>query len=187
MYTEKLDDIAHKYNNTYHSTIKMNPVDVKSSTYIDFKIDDHLRISKYKNIFVKGYTPNWSEQDFVIEKLENTVPWTYFISNLNGGETVGALSKMNCKKQIRKSLELKKKSPEKVINYMLNGRATIFYLIVGFIKKISLYKMSHFPEPFTRSRNKVKVDLDFILLCNKICLIKTQKLSIHQDILKKLI
>ena len=64
----KLDDIVNKCNNTYHSTIKLNPVEVKSSTYIDFdkrnnKEDpkfrdaDHVRISKYKNIFTKDYVP----------------------------------------------------------------------------------------------------------------------------------
>ena len=74
-----------KYNNTYHSTIKMKPVDVKSNTYIDFnketnskdpkfKIGDIIRISKYKNIFAKGYTPNWSEEVFVIKKVKNTLP-----------------------------------------------------------------------------------------------------------------
>ena len=116
MYTEKLDDIAHKYNNTYHSTIKMNPVDVKSSTYIDFKIDDHLRISKYKNIFVKGYTPNWSEQDFVIEKLENTVPWTYFISNLNGEEIENELQKTN-QKELRVEKEVARKGDKLYVKW----------------------------------------------------------------------
>ena len=69
VYTDKLDDIVNKYNNKYHSTIKMKPVDVKSNTYIDysktinfknpkFEIGDTVRISKYKNIFLKDYTPN---------------------------------------------------------------------------------------------------------------------------------
>ena len=48
-----------------------------------FKIGDIVRISKYKNIFAKGYTPNWSEEDFMIKKVKNTVPWTYIISDLN--------------------------------------------------------------------------------------------------------
>ena len=63
----KLGNIVNEYNNTYHITIKMKPVDVKDNTYTDsikevndkdfkFKVDDHLRISKYKNIFDKGYT-----------------------------------------------------------------------------------------------------------------------------------
>ena len=78
----------------------MKPVDVKWNTYIDsskeindkdpkFKIGDIVRISKYKNIFAKGYTPNWSEEVFVIKKVKNTVPWTYIISDLNGEEIVG--------------------------------------------------------------------------------------------------
>ena len=86
VYIDKLDDIVNKYNNTY-STIKMKPVDVKSNTYIDFskevndknpksKIVDNVRISKYKNVFTKGYNPNWSEEVFVIKKVKNTVPWT---------------------------------------------------------------------------------------------------------------
>ena len=88
VYIDKLDGIVNKYNNTYHSTIKMKPVVLKSSTYIHsskevnrkhpkFKIGDIVRISKYKNIFEKGYTPNWSKENFVIEKVENAVPWTY--------------------------------------------------------------------------------------------------------------
>ena len=86
VYIDKLDDIVNKYNNTY-STIKMKPADVKSNTYIDFskevndknpksKIADNVRISKYKNVFTKGYNPNWSEEVFVIKKVKNTVPWT---------------------------------------------------------------------------------------------------------------
>ena len=75
VYIGKLDDIVGEYNNTYHRTIKMKPVDVKDSTYIDFnkevnykdpkfKVADHVRISKYKNIFAKESTPNWSEEVF---------------------------------------------------------------------------------------------------------------------------
>ena len=93
VYIDKLDDIVNKYNNTYLRTIKMKPVDVKSSTYIDSskevndkdpkcKISDIVRISKYKNIFAKDYAPNWSEEVFVIKKVKNTVPWTYVISDL---------------------------------------------------------------------------------------------------------
>ena len=73
VYIDKLDNIVNKYNNTYHSTIKMKPTDAKSNTSIDsskktndknpkFKIGDNVRISKYKNIFAKGFTPNWSEE-----------------------------------------------------------------------------------------------------------------------------
>ena len=95
---DKLDDIVNEYNNTYHRTIKMKPVDVKDNTYINFKkevndkspkFSDHVRISKYKNIFAKGYIPNWSEEVFVIKKVKNTVSWTYVINDLNGEEIIG--------------------------------------------------------------------------------------------------
>ena len=100
MYNDKLDDIVKKYNNTYHTSFKMKPVDVKDNTYIDFKkevndkdpkfkIGDHVRISKYKNIFAKGYMPNWSEEIFIIGKIKNTVPWTYVLNDLNGEEIIG--------------------------------------------------------------------------------------------------
>ena len=100
VYIDKLDDIVRKYNNIYHTSIKMKPVDVKDNTYIDFKkevndkdlkfkIGDHVRISKYKNIFAKGYMLNWSEKIFIISKIKNTVPWTYVLNDLNGEEIIG--------------------------------------------------------------------------------------------------
>ena len=118
VYVDKLDDIVNKYN-TSHSTIKMKPVDIKPSTYIDstkkinnkdhkFKIGDNVKISKYKNIFAKGYVPNWSEEVFVIKKVKSTVPWTYVISDLKEDKIVGTFYEKSCKKQIKKSLELKK-------------------------------------------------------------------------------
>ena len=102
VYIDKLDDIVGEYNDTYHRKIKMKPVDVKHNTYIDFKkevndkdpkfkVGDHVRISKYKNIFAKGYTPNWSEEVFVIKKFKNTVPWTYVINDPNGEEIIGTV------------------------------------------------------------------------------------------------
>ena len=78
MYNDKLDNIVNKHNNTYHSTIKLKPDDVKSNTYIvsnkevsdkdrKFKIGNIIRISKYKNISAKCSVPNWSEEVFVIK------------------------------------------------------------------------------------------------------------------------
>ena len=100
VYIDKLDDIVNEYNNKKHSTTKMKPIDVKDNTYIDFgkevnnndpksKVGDHVRISKYKNFFSKVYTPNWSEEVFVVKKIKNTVPWTYVIDDLNGEEITG--------------------------------------------------------------------------------------------------
>ena len=94
-YTDKLDDIVDEYNNKNHRTIKMKSFYVKDNTHIDFgkevndndskfKVGDHVRISKYKNIFAKGYAPNWPEEVFVMKKIKNTVPWTYVINDLNG-------------------------------------------------------------------------------------------------------
>ena len=94
----------------------MKPMDVKDNTYFDsmkevsdkdpkFKVGDHLRISKYKNIFAEGYTPNWSEENFVVSKIENVVPWTYLINDLNGKKLQEVLMKKNCKRLIKKNLE----------------------------------------------------------------------------------
>ena len=99
VYFDVLDDIVHKYNNTVHKTIKMKPIDVRSNSYAEynensnkkdpkFKVCDHVRISKYKNIFAKGYNSNLSEEIFVLNKIKNTVPWTYVISDLNGKEVL---------------------------------------------------------------------------------------------------
>ena len=95
VYFDVLYDLVDKYNSTYHKTIKMKPIDVKPNSYVKcnvnsnekdpkFKVRDHVRISKYKNIFAKGYAPNWSEEVFVISRIKNTVPWTYVINDLNG-------------------------------------------------------------------------------------------------------
>ena len=104
VYIDKLDDTVKKYNNTYHRKIKMKPVDVKDNIYIDSmelhsskevndkdpksKVGDHVRISKYKNLCAKGYTPNWSEEVFVIKKVKNTVQWTYVINDLNSYQII---------------------------------------------------------------------------------------------------
>ena len=74
-----------------------------------------MRLSSYKNIFVKGYVPNWSKEVFVIKKVRNTVPWTYVIGDFIGEEIVGIFYEKEWKTQIKKSLELKKLSIEKVI------------------------------------------------------------------------
>ena len=94
VYYDVLDDVVSKYNNTKHSTIKMKPIDVGNNNkrvYIDehnekrsrFKVGDRVRISKFKNIFAKGYTPNWSREIFIVNKINDTVPYTYNIKDLN--------------------------------------------------------------------------------------------------------
>ena len=109
VYYDVLDDIVNKYNNTKHSTIKMKPIDVGDNTtklssleskrvYIDehnekdsrFKVGDRVRISKFKNIFAKGYTPNWSKEIFIVDKINDAVPYTYNLEDLNGEEIIGS-------------------------------------------------------------------------------------------------
>ena len=100
VYYDVLDDVV-KYNNTKHSsTIKMKPIDVKNNkrVYIDkhnekdsrFKVGDRVRISKFKNIFTKGYTPNWSKEIFTVNKINDAVPYMYNIKDLNDEEIIGS-------------------------------------------------------------------------------------------------
>ena len=116
VYDEKLDDFVNEYNNTYHRTFKIKPVDVKYNTYIDsnkefhdkdskFKVVGHERISKYKNIFAKRYTPNWSEEIFVIKEVKNTIPWTYVINDLNVEGIIGAFYEKYCKRLIKMNIQ----------------------------------------------------------------------------------
>ena len=83
VYFNVLDDILKKYNSTFNSSIKIKPKDVTDSSFVKyveesnkkdpkFKIGDHVRISKYKNVFAKDYTPNWNEEIFVINKIQNS-------------------------------------------------------------------------------------------------------------------
>ena len=118
-YINALDDIANKYNNTVHRKMKMKPVDVTSDSYAEynedfnekdpkFKVGDYVRISKYKIIFAKGYTQNWSEEFFVVSKIKKIIPQTYIISDLNGEPITGLLMSKDCRKQIKKNLEQKR-------------------------------------------------------------------------------
>ena len=119
VYIDQLDDIVDEYNNTYHSTIKMKPIDVKDNTYINvdkeinnkdpkFKVGDRVRISKYKNIFAKGYIPNWSKEVFVIKKVKNTVPWTYVINDLNDEEITGTFYEQELQKTSQEEFRIEK-------------------------------------------------------------------------------
>ena len=109
VYYDVLNDVVNKYNNTKHGTIKMKPIDVKNNkkVYINehnekdmtkssssersrIKVGDRVRISKFKNIFAKGYTPNWSKEIFIVNKINDTVPYTYNIKDLNDEEIIGS-------------------------------------------------------------------------------------------------
>ena len=110
VYYDVLDDVVNKYNNTKHSTIKMKPIYVGDNkrVYIDehnekdsrFKVGDRVRISKFKKIFAKGYTPNWSKEIFIVDKVNDTVPYTYNINDLNGEEIIGSFYDKELQKSI---------------------------------------------------------------------------------------
>ena len=102
VYYDVLDDVVNEYDNTKQNTIKMKPKDAgynNKRVYIDehnkkdsrFKIGDRVRISKFKNIFAKGYTPNWSKEIFIFNKVNDTVPYTYNLQDLNDEEIIGSL------------------------------------------------------------------------------------------------
>ena len=116
IYYYALGDIVNKHNNTVHRTIKMKPIDVTNDSLAEyneesnkkdpkFKIGDHVRIFKYKNIFAKGYTPNRSEEVFIISKTNNAVPWRYVISDMNGEDITEAFMRKNYRALINKYLE----------------------------------------------------------------------------------
>ena len=110
VYYDVLDDVVNEYNNTKHNTIKMKPKDVKNDTtkssaiarnyrvYIDeynkkdsrFNVGDRVRMSKLKNIFAKIYTPYWSREIFIVDKINDRVPYTYNLKDLNGEEIIGS-------------------------------------------------------------------------------------------------
>ena len=121
-----INDIVKEYNNAYHKTIKMKPIHVKDNTYIDsmevssskevndkdpkFKVGYHVRISKYKNIFAKGYTPNWSEEVFLIKKIKNTVLRTYVNNDINGDEIIGTFYEKQLQKTNQQEFRIEKKN-----------------------------------------------------------------------------
>ena len=119
MYIDKLYDIVKEYNNTYYRSITMKPIDVKDNTYINFekkvndkdpkfKVGDYVRISKYKNIFTKGYLPNGSEEVFISSKIKNTVAGTYIINDLNGEEMIGTFYEKELQKTNQKEFIIEK-------------------------------------------------------------------------------
>ena len=130
VYFDMLNDIVNKYNNTVHRTIEMKPVEVTSDSYAEynedfnitkpkFKVGDHVRISKYKNIFAKGYTQNWLEEVFVVSKIKSTVSWTYVISDLNVEKIAGSFY----------GKELQKTSQEKFrIENIIKRKGDKFYV-----------------------------------------------------------
>ena len=111
VYYDVLDDIVNEHNNIKHNIIKMKPKDVKDDNnrvYIDehhkksarYNVGDRVRISNFKNIFAKGYTPNLSKEIFIINKINDTVPHTYNLKDLNGEEIIGSFHDRELQKTI---------------------------------------------------------------------------------------
>ena len=132
VYFNVLNDIVDKYNNTYHKIIKMKPIDVKSDSFAEyneesnekdrkFKVNDHVRISKYKNTFAEEYAPNWSDKIFVVKKIKNIVPWTYVISDLNGEETVGSFYEKELQETNKKEFRIERVIKRKQIICQMEG------------------------------------------------------------------
>ena len=113
LYFEVLDDNVNKYNKTVHKTVKIKLIDVTDDSYSEynedfnkkdtkFKAGDHVKISKYKNIFAKGYTPHWSEEVFVFNKN------TYVVSDLNGEKIAGSFYEKELQKSSQKKFIIEK-------------------------------------------------------------------------------
>ena len=150
----------------------MKPADVKDNTYYDFskennnkdlkfKVGYYVRISKYKDIFAKGYTLKWSEEVFIIKKVKNTVTRTYVINDLKGEEIVGTFYEKELQKtnqeEFRVGKVIKKKGNKLYVKW--KGYDNIL-LIAGLIKK-TLYKMSkYFPKPYEYFGGDINVKVD---------------------------
>ena len=170
VYFDVLDDIVKKYNNTVHRTIKLKPIDVTSDSYAEynedsnkkdpkFKVGDHVRVSKYKNIFAKGYTRNWSEEVFVVNKIKNTVP--YVISDLNGAELTGSFYEKELEKisqeKFRIGKVLKRKGDK--LYAKLKGYDNSFNSWID-KKRLCIKTSQYFPKPFRSFRENINVKVD---------------------------
>ena len=119
VYIDKLNDIVNEYNNTYHRKLKWNLLRLKIIHILilvkkvnekdpKFKIGDHFEISKYKNSFAKGYTPNWSEEAFLLNEIKNAVPWAYVISDFNDEEIIGTFYEKELQNANQKEFSIEK-------------------------------------------------------------------------------
>ena len=109
----------------------------KSSKW-DNIVNDYVRISKYKDIFSKGYTQNWSEEVFVIKKVKNAVPWTYFINDLNGEEIIGTFYEKELQKTNQQKFRIEKVIQKKANKLYVKWKicdSWKVHLIAGLIKK----------------------------------------------------
>ena len=132
-YLDMLSKLVKQYNNTKHSSIKMTPTEASKknnegtvyfnlygekdqlSTKPKFRVGDEVRISKYKrNVFDKGYTPNWTEEVFMIDKIQYTKPITYKLKDLNDEEIQGSFYEPELLKAEQDVFRIEKTSFSKV-------------------------------------------------------------------------
>ena len=88
--------------------LMLNTIKVLIKKYPKFKVCDHVTISKYKNVFAKGYTPNWLDEGFVVSKIKNTVSWTYVVSDLKSEEITGRFYEEELQKTLQGKFRIKK-------------------------------------------------------------------------------
>ena len=150
IYFDVLDNIVNKYNNTVHRTIKVKPIDVTSDSYAEynedsnkndtkFKVGDHVRIPKYKNIFAKGYLPNWSEEVFVVSRIKNKVLQIYVISGLSGEKITGSFYEKELPKTSEEKFRIEKVLRRKGDKLYVKWKGYDNSFNIGLIKK-TLYK-----------------------------------------------
>jgi len=131
---DMLDDLMNKYNNRDHSTIGMTPEKASltenkvkvfqnimdnsgvKSKAARFKVGDKVRISRTKTLFEKGYLPNWSEELYVIDKIQKTIPITYKLKDLLGEEIMGSFYNEELQKSMQEVYRVEKVIRKKEIN-----------------------------------------------------------------------
>ena len=172
VYIDVLNDIVNKYINTVYKTIKMKPIELTSDSYVEyneesnkknpkFKVGDHVRISKYKNIFAKVYVPNSSEEVFIVNGIKNTVPWTYTITDLNGEKVIGTFYEKELQKTNQKEFRIEKILKRKGDKLYVKWKRYDNSFNSWINKKKHCIKMSqYFSTPLSHKENiKVEIDL----------------------------
>lgn len=144
-FIDKLQDFVKAYNNTYHRTIKMKPIEVTDRNILQvyenikesqrmpvkkskpkLKVDDYVRISKSKNVFAKGYDRNWCREVFRVKKVLHREPIVYRIVDLSGEEITGTFYELELQKVIFD--EAAERSIEKIIKQKGAGK-NLQYLV----------------------------------------------------------
>ena len=150
---DMLDKLLFEYNNKFHSTIKMTPVEaskqenkievLNNKTYLEhttkkpkFKIGDKIRISRIKALFEKGYLPNWSEALYVVDEVKKTNPYTYVLKDMNNEPVIGSFYTEELQKSSQKVYRIEEIIKKKKINGVQHGLVKW----LGYNKKFNEWK-----------------------------------------------